>query len=49
MAKTISKMQKRGAKDIVKLIISEKSPKTGKYSFKEKIISKEMLNDALKK
>lgn len=49
MAKTISKMQKRGAKDWVKVIVSEKDPKTGKYAFKEKVIPREMVGEVLKK
>ncbi|MEX0967095.1 MAG: DUF4295 family protein [Bacteroidia bacterium] len=49
MAKTISKMQKKGAKDWVKVIVSEISPKSGKYTFKERIIPKDMVKEYVKK
>ncbi|OWY25295.1 hypothetical protein BVG80_03190 [Sphingobacteriales bacterium TSM_CSM] len=43
----------RGAKDgtgknHVKIVISEKNPVTGQYTYKEKIIHKDQLDEALK-
>ncbi len=38
----------RKAKDQVKLIRAVRSPKTGAYSFKEEMVSKDQLNDVLK-
>lgn len=37
-----------GGKNHVKIVISEKNPKTGAYSYKEKIIHKDKLAEALK-
>jgi hypothetical protein len=37
-----------GGKDMVKIIVTEKSPKTGAYIFKEKIVHKDNVQDALK-
>jgi hypothetical protein len=39
----------RKAKDQVKLIRAIKSPKTGHYSFREEMVSKDQLQDALKR
>jgi hypothetical protein len=39
----------RKAKDQVKLIRAVKSPKTGAYSFREEMVSKDALQDALKR
>lgn len=49
MAKTISKMQTKGSKNLVKIVISEKSEKSGHYTFKEKIVAKDQVNELLKK
>lgn len=37
-----------GGKDHVKVFVLEKSPKTGAYTFKEKIVHKDNANDAIK-
>lgn len=34
-----------GSKDYVKVIMSLKSPKTGAYQFKEKIVHKDLVKD----
>lgn len=39
----------RKAKDQVKLIRAVKSPKTGAYSFREEMVSKDQLQEALKR
>ena len=39
----------RKAKDQVKLIRAVKSPKTGAYTFREEMVSKDQLQDALKR
>jgi hypothetical protein len=39
----------RKAKDQVKLIRAFKSPKTGHYSFREEMIPKDQLQEALKR
>jgi hypothetical protein len=39
----------RKAKDQVKLIRAIKSPKTGAYTFREEMVSKDQLQEALKK
>jgi len=39
----------RKAKDQVKLIRAVKSPKTGHYSFREEMVAKDQLQDALKR
>ena len=39
----------RKAKDQVKLIRAIKSPKTGAYTFREEMVSKDQLQDVLKK
>lgn len=45
-----SRIQRGGAdsKNHVKVVISEKDPKTGAYVYKERIIHKDKLQDALK-
>lgn len=37
-----------GGKEMVKVIVTEKSPKTGAYIFKEKIVHKDRVQDVLK-
>ena len=37
-----------GGKNHVKIVVSEKDPKTGNYVYKEKIIHRDKLKDALK-
>ncbi|MBC8172272.1 MAG: DUF4295 domain-containing protein [Chitinophagales bacterium] len=37
-----------GGKDMVKVIVTERSPKTGAYIFKEKIVHKDRVQDILK-
>lgn len=37
-----------GGKEMVKIIITEKSPKTGAYIFKERIVHKDRVQDILK-
>jgi hypothetical protein len=39
----------RKAKDQVKLIRAIKSPKTGAYTFREEMVSKDQLQEVLKK
>jgi hypothetical protein len=39
----------RKAKDQVKLIRAVKSPKTGHYSFREEMVPKDQINEALKR
>jgi hypothetical protein len=39
----------RKAKDQVKLIRAMKSPKTGRYTFREEMIPKDQLQEALKR
>ena len=37
-----------GGKEMVKIIVTEKSPKTGAYIFKERIVHKDKVQDVLK-
>lgn len=37
-----------GGKEMVKVIVTEKSAKTGAYIFKEKIVHKDRVQDVLK-
>ena len=37
-----------GGKEMVKVIVTERSPKTGAYIFKERIIHKDKVQDFLK-
>lgn len=37
-----------GGKEMVKVIVTERSPKTGAYIFKEKIVHKDKVQDVLK-
>lgn len=37
-----------GGKDMVKVIVTQRSPKTGAYVFKEKIVHKDKVQDILK-
>jgi hypothetical protein len=34
-----------GSKDYVKVILTQKSPKSGAYQFKEKIVHKDLVKD----
>lgn len=43
-AKT-NRQAQEGSKDYVKVIISSKSPKTGAYQFREKIVHKDLVKD----
>ncbi len=45
--KTVATLQK-GGKDMAKLILSEKSAKTGAYTFKEIMVSADKVKDYLK-
>ncbi len=36
-----------GGKEMVKIIVTEKSPKTGAYIFKERIVHKDNVQDVL--
>ncbi|MFN0275818.1 MAG: DUF4295 family protein [Chitinophagales bacterium] len=37
-----------GGKEMVKVIVTERSPKTGAYIFKERIVHKDKVQDVLK-
>jgi hypothetical protein len=37
-----------GGKEMVKIIVTEKSPKTGAYIFKERIVHKDKVQEVLK-
>ena len=43
--KVVASLQKRGAKDITKAIKMVKSEKTGSYSFREEIVTKDNVKD----
>ncbi|MGB0838877.1 MAG: DUF4295 family protein [Chitinophagales bacterium] len=43
-----SRINRGGGKDHVKIVIPEKNPKTGAYVYKEKVIHKDELKEALK-
>jgi ribosomal protein L32 len=43
-AKT-NRQAQEGSKDYVKVIMSSKSPKTGAYQFREKIVHKDLVKD----
>ena len=43
-AKT-NRQAQEGSKDYVKVIMSAKSPKTGAYKFREKIVHKDLVKD----
>ncbi|MBK8472063.1 MAG: DUF4295 family protein [Sphingobacteriales bacterium] len=47
-AKAAQRGAKDGGKNHIKIIISEKNPQTGAYVYKEKIIHKDNLTEALK-
>ncbi|MCB9042944.1 MAG: DUF4295 family protein [Chitinophagales bacterium] len=38
---------KGGGKDFVKVVVSERNPETGAYSYKEKMIHKDKVQDYL--
>lgn len=46
--KTVATLQDKGKRNLVKVIKAVKSPKTGAYSFKEEMVNKENIQDALK-
>ncbi len=46
--KTVARLKKGESKGMTKVIKVVKSPKTGAYSFKSEIVSKDMVNDYLK-
>ena len=46
--KTVATLGKGGAKDITKVIKMVKSPKSGAYTFEEKILPNEKVNDFIK-
>lgn len=43
----VGKKQLGGGKDHVKIILTEKSPKTGAYTFREVIVHKDQLKSTL--
>ena len=46
--KVVAKLQKKGAKGITKIIKMVKSPKSGSYMFKEKLVISENAKKELK-
>lgn len=46
--KTVATLQKKGAKGVTKIVKMVKSPKTGAYIFKEKVVSTESAKQELK-
>ncbi len=44
----VNRGAKGGGKDHIKIVVSVKDPKTGKYVYKEKIVHKDKLDEALK-
>lgn len=46
--KTVATLGKGGAKDITKVIKMVKSPKSGAYTFEEKILPNDKVNDFIK-
>ncbi len=46
--KTVATLQKGEGRSYSKVIIMEKSPKTGAYVFKEEMVLKDNLKDVLK-
>jgi hypothetical protein len=47
--KVVATLKKAGGKDFAKVIRAVKSEKTGAYSFKEEIVSSEMVKEILAK
>jgi len=47
--KTVGTVQKEGGKNYTKVIKMIKSPKSGAYSFKENIVTKDKVEDFFKK
>ena len=47
--KTVATLGKGGAKDLTKVIKAVKSPKTGAYTFEEKILPNEKVKDFIEK
>ncbi len=46
--KVVATLQKKGAKGVTKIIKMVKSPKTGAYIFKEKIVATDNVKQELK-
>ena len=46
--KTVATLGKGGAKDLTKVIKMVKSPKSGAYTFEEKILPNDKVNDFIK-
>jgi hypothetical protein len=46
--KVVATLQKKGGKGVTKIVKMVKSPKTGAYSFKTKIVSSDKAKDVLK-
>ncbi len=46
--KVVATLKKEGSASFTKVIRMKKSPKSGAYSFEEKVINKELINDFLK-
>lgn len=46
--KTVATLQDKGKRNLVKVIKAVKSPKSGAYSFKEEMVNKDNIQDALK-
>lgn len=47
--KTVASLQKKEARNIVKVIKPAKSKKTGSYTFKEEMVPVDMVDEYLKK
>ena len=47
--KVVASIQKEGGKNFTKVIKMVKSPKSGAYSFKENIVTKDKVEDFFKK
>ncbi|MCB0737486.1 MAG: DUF4295 domain-containing protein [Bacteroidetes bacterium] len=46
--KTVATLQDKTKRNMVKVIKTIKSPKTGAYTFREEMVSKDNVNDFLK-
>lgn len=46
--KTVATLQDKGKRNLIKVIKAVKSPKTGAYSFKEEMVSKDKVNEHMK-
>jgi hypothetical protein len=47
--KVVASLQKRGVKDVTKVIKMIRSEKTGSYTFREEILNKDKVKDFLQK